>query len=127
MSRFDTEPAGSSNASIIIKNDSSIDDTDVQPEFGASKRYDLEVQKPSERQKIINDHNFFKSLSYSFYAEPNSSPKSFSSLNHYFHLYTFNYIPSNHFAIDISAMKTMLASERYQFTPITVILLQIVF
>jgi len=69
-----------SSVSIIIKHDSILDSSSTQIGNEEIESYDLEVQKPSERQKIINDNNFFKKLSQKFYSESKSSSKSLSAL-----------------------------------------------
>lgn len=73
-----------SSDSIIIKNDSNLDLSTNQTDSEALDNYDLEVQKPSERAKIINDKAFFKKLSYSFYSESLRSSKSLSALPKYY-------------------------------------------
>lgn len=69
-----------SSDSIIIKNDSILDMSTNQTDSEVLDSYDLEVQKPSERAKIINDKAFFKKLSYSFYPENLRTSKSLSAL-----------------------------------------------
>ena len=65
-----------SSCSVIIKNDSVLDCSSIQIENDEVDKYDLEVQKPSEREKIINDISFFKRLSHKFYADRAPSLRS---------------------------------------------------
>ena len=87
MSKHDASEIlnGSSN-SIIIKEDSKLDITPPQTDNEEVDTYDLEVQKPSERAKIINDSSFFKKLSIQFYAEKVRNSKSLAVLPKHYYL-----------------------------------------
>ena len=82
MTRYDTEPANTSSDSIVIKSDSNFDTNSIKYEDNLDS-YDLEVQKPAERAKILKDATFFKKLSYSFYADGNQNFKSMPVLPKY--------------------------------------------
>ena len=87
MSRSNNPAAlNGSSDSIVIKNDSNLDISTTQADSEALDSYDLEVQKPAERAKILNDKAFFKKLSYSFYSESLRSSKSMSSLPKFYYL-----------------------------------------
>lgn len=77
------EELDSNNVSVIIKDDCTLDTIKAESEL--NDVYDLEVQKPSERAKILSDSSFFKKLSYSFYSDSLRKSKSYSVL------------PTNHF------------------------------
>lgn len=85
MSKYDNQDGlNGSSESILVKNDSNLDTSTVQIDSRMLEAYDLEVQKPSERAKIISDNAFFKKLSYSFYSESMRNSKSYSTLpKHY--------------------------------------------
>mgnify|MGYP000934467522 CR=1 FL=1 len=82
MHKLHTEPLNTSSGSIIIKDDSNLDSF-VALQEDNEKNYDLEVQKPSERAKILKDSDFFKKLSASFYAESGKHYKSLQVLPRY--------------------------------------------
>lgn len=85
MSRCDNqEGLNGSSESILVKNDSNLDTSAVQTDSRIFENYDLEVQKPAERAKIINDNAFFKKLSYSFYSESTRNSRSYSALPKHF-------------------------------------------
>lgn len=54
--------------------------------------YDLEVQKPAERNKILGDAEFFKKLSLSFYSDFKASSKSLSPKRYMYYLLRLSHL-----------------------------------
>ena len=66
-----------SSTSIVIRED--LPCVARSAKTNAPLKYDLEVQLPKERAKILNDHEYFKNLSHSFYSDCLFNYRSFSS------------------------------------------------
>jgi len=82
MRRFSREVIEGSSNSVIIKSDSGLNINTSQFEED-EENYDLEVQKPSERARILSDNSFFKRLSFKFYSDGNKNYKSMPTLPKY--------------------------------------------
>lgn len=79
MRRYITPTPRPNHNSIIVKYDvQPSDHTSTQADLNSQLTYDLEIQKPVERIKILTDDEYFRKLSLSFYADFKKESKSYS-------------------------------------------------
>lgn len=81
----ETEFTDAPSNSVIIKDDVNLDTTSTQTDNEEIDNYDLEIQQPAERAKIINNKSFFKKLSYRFYSETARSSKTLAAFQKHYH------------------------------------------